>query len=280
MGLFLATYITYMIQGVAMPGNPGVAWRYVFAFGLVPAAVAVAVRFFVREPERWRRTEAGARSRLSELFSPALRHETLSGLGMALIALIMWWSCNAFIGVVASGLANERARLVPMDPVATQRLVQQWVRLATNLFNIGGLLGTLLAVPIAKGAGRRAMFATFFVMSALSIMLTFGLPLSPELRLYGYFFIGLSVFGVFGSFTYYLPELFPTRLRATGSGFCYNSGRLVAAIGPVLVGNIAAMGKDALGAAIHTLFWVGAVPIAGLALIPWVTETRGRELED
>jgi MFS family permease len=280
MGLFLATYITYMIQGVAMPGNPGVAWRYVFAFGLIPAAVAVAVRFFVREPERWRRAEAVARSRLSELFSPALRHATLSGLGMALIALIMWWSCNAFIGVVASGLANERARLVPMDPVATQRLVQQWVRLATNLFNIGGLLGTLLAVPIAKGAGRRAMFATFFVMSALSIMLTFGLPLSPEVRLYGYFFIGLSVFGVFGSFTYYLPELFPTRLRATGSGFCYNSGRLVAAIGPVLVGNIAAMGKDALGAAIHTLFWVGAVPIAGLALIPWVIETRGRELED
>ena len=280
MGLFLATYVTYMIQGVAMPGNPGMAWRYVFAFGLLPAALALTVRLFVREPERWQRAEAKARTRLGELFSPALRHATFSGLGMALIALIMWWSCNAFIGVVASGLANQRASAAGLDPVATQRLVQQWIRLATNLFNLGGLLGTLLAVPIAKTGGRRAMFATFFAMSALSIMLTFGLNLSPELRLYGYFFIGLSVFGVFGSFTYYLPELFPTRLRATGSGFCYNSGRLVAAVGPVLVGNIAAMGHDALGAAIRTLFWVGAVPIAGLALIPWVIETRGRELTD
>jgi MFS family permease len=280
MGLFLATYVTYMIQGVAMPGNPGVAWRYVFAFGLIPAAVAVVVRLFVREPERWQRTGRQARARIAELFSPALRHATLSGLSMALIALIMWWSCNAFIGVVATGLANERAKLVFMDATSTQRLVQQWIRLATNLFNIGGLLGTLLAVPVAKLGGRRAMFATFFALSALSIMGTFGLALTPYVRLHGYFFIGLSVFGVFGSFTYYLPELFPTRLRATGSGFCYNSGRLVAAIGPVLVGNIAALGKDALGTAIHALFWVGAVPIAGLVLIPWVIETRGRELSD
>src|SRR3546814_7095750 len=56
------------------------------------------------------------------------------------------------------------------------------------------------------------------------------------MRLYSYFLIGLSVFGVFGSFTYYLPELFPTRLRATGAGFCYNIGRVIAAVGPFMVG--------------------------------------------
>ena len=55
-----------------------------------------------------------------------------------------------------------------------------------------------------------------------------------------YFLIGLTVFGVFGSFTYYLPELFPTRLRGTGAGFCYNVGRVIAAAGPFLVGTIAA----------------------------------------
>ena len=71
--------------------------------------------------------------------------------------------------------------------------------------------------------------------------------LSPQDRLYGYFFIGLSIFGVFGSFTYYLPELFPTRLRATGSGFCYNSGRIVAAIGPFIVGRVSSLGADAEG---------------------------------
>src|SRR5690349_17715996 len=54
MGLFLATYVSTWIQGVVFPGRPEVAWRYVFLFGLVPAAVAFVVRFFVKEPERWK----------------------------------------------------------------------------------------------------------------------------------------------------------------------------------------------------------------------------------
>jgi hypothetical protein len=76
-----------------------------------------------------------------------------------------------------------------------------------------------------------------------------------------YFFIGLTVFGVFGSFTYYLPELFPTRLRGTGAGFCYNVGRVVAAAGPFLVGTIASRGTDALASAMQLLFFVGVVPL-------------------
>ena len=70
-------------------------------------------------------------------------------------------------------------------------------------------------------------------MSAASILAAFGLDLAPQTRIFMYFPIGLSVFGVFGSFTYYLPELFPTRLRGTGAGFCYNIGRVVAAARPV-----------------------------------------------
>jgi hypothetical protein len=93
-----------------------------------------------------------------------------------------------------------------------------------------------------------------------------------------YGLIGLTVFGVFGSFTYYLPELFPTRLRGTGAGFCYNVGRVIAAWGPFFVGTIAARGTDALTSAQHVLFWVGLVPLAGLLLLPLVIETRGKTL--
>src|SRR5262245_63850723 len=104
--------------------------------------------------------------------------------------------------------------------------------------------------------------------------------MTPEHRLYMYFPIGLTVFGVFGSFTYYLPELFPTRLRGTGAGFCYNAGRVIAAAGPFLVGGVASRGADALSSAMNVLFWVGAVPLAGLLLLPFVIETRGRALAD
>jgi MFS family permease len=280
MGLFLATYVTYWIQGVALPSRPEVAWRYVFLFGLVPAAVAFVVRFFIKEPERWKKVSVAATPSLSELFSPKFRTITLSGLGMALVALITWWSCNAFIGTVATGLANAEASLQGLAGVATQQLIQEWVKFATNVFNLGGLIGTLLTIPFAKHLGRKPMYIVYFFLSGLSLMLTFGLDLPPYDRLYGYFFIGLTVFGVFGSFTYYLPELFPTRLRATGSGFCYNSGRIVAAIGPFVVGSVASMGADALATAMTMLFWVGAVPAAGLLLMPWVVETRHRILAD
>ena len=280
MGLFLATYVATWVQGVALPSRPEVAWRYVFLFGLVPAGVAFVVRFFVKEPERWKKAVAGAAPSIKELFSPEFRTITLSGLGMALVALITWWSCNAFIATVATGLANTEATLQGLTPVATQQLIQSWIKLATNVFNLGGLIGTLLTIPLAKKMGRKPMYVIYFILSAASLFLTFGLNLPPHERLYGYFFIGLSVFGVFGSFTYYLPELFPTRLRATGSGFCYNSGRIIAAIGPFVVGQVASMGADALATAMQMLFWVGVVPVAGLLLMPWVIETRHRVLAD
>ena len=124
------------------------------------------------------------------------------------------------------------------------------------------------------------MFGLYFFLSGISIMAAFGLPMAAELRLYMYFPIGLTVFGVFGSFTYYLPELYPTRLRGTGAGFCYNAGRVVASAGPFLVGRIASMGKDSLAAAMTCLFWVGVVPLLGVLLTPWVVETRGKTLAD
>src|SRR5262245_56749013 len=167
MGLFLATYVTYFIQGVAMPGNPEVAWRYVFLFGLVPAGVAFLVRMFIKEPERWQAAATGAHPKLAELFSPKFRTITLSGFGMALVTLVTWWSCNAFIQTVASGLANIEAQTRGLVGAAQQQLVQEWIKLATNLFNVGGLIGTLLTIPLAKHVGRKPMYVIYFLLSGV-----------------------------------------------------------------------------------------------------------------
>jgi MFS family permease len=278
-GLFLATFANYQIAGVFFKGAPETSWRYVFLCGLIPAAVAFVVRIFVREPERWQETaQRGAPPRLRELFQPGMRALTLSGFSMALIALVTWWSCNVFIPTVASGLARRTATLNALDRAATLALVESWKATATNMFNLGGLLGTLLTIPAAKLLGRRSMFAIYYLCSGLAVLATFGLDLPPEVRLRMYFLIGLSVFGVFGSFTYYLPELFPTRLRGTGAGFCYNAGRIIAAPGPFLVGMVAAQGANSLSSAIKALFYVGFVPLAGLLLLPLVVETKGKEL--
>jgi MFS family permease len=281
LGLFLATFVTYQIQGVHMNAQPELAWRYVFLTGLIPAAVAFVLRLFVKEPERWARAASNAPPpRLRELFTPENRAITLSGLSMSVVALITWWSCNAFMPLVANGLAAATAAAQSLEPAAARKLGESWKAIATNCFNLGGLLGTLLTVPLAKRAGRRPMYAIYYLAAGLAVMAAFGLPMANHTRLYMYFFIGLTVFGVFGSFTYYLPELFPTRLRGTGAGFCYNAGRVIAAVGPFLVGGIASRGADALASALSVLFWVGAVPLAGLLLLPFVIETKGRALAD
>lgn len=282
-GLFLATGINALVAGNIMSADPETSWRFVLLFGLLPASVAFFVRLFIKEPERWVQKAQDAKApapRIRELFTPEFWPRTRSALLMTFVALLTWWSCNAFIPVVSATLAQTAAAASGLDKAATSALVESWKTIATSSFNLGGLIGTLLTIPLAKRLGRRPMFAIYFGVSALSLMATFGLDLPEEIRLYAYFFIGLSVFGVFGSFTYYLPELYPTRLRATGAGFCYNIGRVVAAAGPYVVGSVAAAGAGSPAVILNALFAVGFVPLVGLLFIPLVVETRGQTLPD
>jgi MFS family permease len=260
---------------------PEVSWRYVLLFGLLPAAFAFWIRTLVKEPERWEKTAASAPPpRLREIFAPDIWPSTRSALIVVMVALLTWWSCNAFIPVVAANLAQIEAGQLGLDKTATSMLVESWKTHATAIFNVGGLIGTLLTIPLAKRWGRKPMFATYLALSALSLLATFGLDLAPQVRLYMYFFIGLTVFGIFGAFTFYLPELFPTRLRATGSGFTYNIGRIIAAGGPFFVGSIAAAGAGDPRVVLDTLFYVGFVPLLGLLCLGWIIETRGRKMPD
>ena len=280
-GLFLATGVNALIAGHLFADVPEVSWRYVLIFGLLPAAFAFIVRMFIKEPERWQSVAAStAPPRLREIFAPEIWPRTRSALLMALVALLTWWSCNAFIPVVVANLAQLEAVQLGLDKTATSILIEAWKTQATTIFNVGGFIGTLLTIPLAKRLGRKPMFIIYLGFSALSLLATFGLDLAPQIRIYMYFFIGLTVFGIFGSFTFYLPELFPTRLRATGSGFTYNIGRVVAAGGPFFVGSVAAAGAGDPSVVLNTLFLVGFVPIIGLLCMRWVIETRGQTMPD
>jgi MFS family permease len=280
-GLFLATWVNAEVAGDWFKHDPANSWRYVLMFGLLPAAVAFVVRLFVKEPEKWASAAATAPpARLREIFEPALRPRTVSALIVAIIALITWWSCNAFIPVVATTMAQHAALERALDTAATTQLVESWKTIATSAFNLGGLVGTLLTIYFAKRFGRRTMYKVYFTAAAVSLMVTFGLDIPPETRLYLYFFIGLTVFGIFGSFTFYLPELFPTRLRSTGAGFCYNIGRILAAVGVFAVGAVSAAGRGDPAIVFQVLFMIGFVPIIGLLFMRWVVETRGQRMPD
>jgi len=240
------------------------------------------VRLFLRESERWQASRARqAPSSPLELFAPEVRAATISGLFVASIAIVTWWGCNAFIPLLGSTLAHEHAQAVGIAGPAARELAAAWQAHASNAFNLGGLLGAFAAVPLARLLGRRPMFITYFLFSALAIFLTFGADLTPQARLAMLFSVGAGVFGIFGAFTFYLPELFPARLRATGAGFSYNTGRILAAGGPFAVGLLSAIAGGSSAALMRILLWFALVPLVAAIIGRLViVETRGRTLPD
>jgi MFS family permease len=269
-GIFLAIFVndllTSKLQRIA--SDPTLSWRVVFLTGLVPAAVALLIRLRVREPETFREPETTPR--IAELFEPELRRRTLGGLALAVVALVTWWSCSAFIPILSSFLAKN-ANLSAQE---FAHLKTDYITRGTSWFTLGGLIGTLLTVPIATRLGRRPMFLGYFALGAAAILSTFGLPMSPEARLMMMFTVGISVFGVFGSFTFYLPELFPMRLRGTGSGFCYNAGRIITSAFPFALGEIV-KGRNPL----DVVVWVAIAPAIGVILVLAGVGTETRHLD-
>ena len=273
MGMWFASKVDrFVVKGAFLNDPQG--WRYGFLLGLVPAAFAFAIRYFVEEPSRWKE-HRDEPARLRELFASDLRRKTLTALGVATACLVGWWGINGFIPKVmedwckGAGVA-EAARPALKDG-------------GNDLFILGSVIGTLVTVPLAVTLGRKPTFALYFLGALAASDLAFGaetpvaLPIGPtslDGRLRALFLVGFFVFGVFGLFPFYLPELFPTRLRGTGAGFCYNTGRLVTAVGVFGIGKLQAQ----LGLA-RAVLCASLCYVFGLLVLPFAIETRGQKLQ-
>jgi MFS family permease len=272
--------VNYEIAGVWLAATPESSWRYVFLAGLAPVVLAFGVRIFIRESKEWASQRSQTtRAAPRELFRPGMVSTTVSGMVVAVTAILTWWACNAFLPILGATMATEYGARTSLDPAAARALAEAFKAQASNAFNIGGLLGTLAAIPLARLLGRRPMFGIYFLFSAAMLFATFGLDLRPGARLGVLYLVGAGVYGVFGAFPFYLPELFPAALRATGAGFCYNIGRVFAAAGPFLVGIVSAAAGGSSAVIIHTLFWLGLIPLAAASSARFlIVETRGKVL--
>ena len=262
LGILLAGWVNdlFMRQLDLTASQPDLAWRLVFLSGLVPAAVALWIRRYVRESDVWA-NEQGPPPRLAELFAPAHRRATLGGLVLAVVTLLTWWTMNAFLpfiighGAVASNLVDQRDALIAR---------------ANTSFTLGGFVGTVATIPAAH-LGRRTMFASYLLGAAVAIWTTYAIEWHVETRILLLSVCGFMTFGIVGAFSFYFPELFPTRLRGTGSGFCFNTGRYLAAVGPFLVGRALSLSGDPA----DIIKWVAVVPLVGCVLTPFAVETHG-----
>jgi len=239
-------------------------WRVLFLFGALPAFAAFVIRRTVEEPEVWRRS-VKATSRWTDMFRPPLRRLTIVATLLSSCVLVAFWGVITWLpAFLATPVAEGGAGLTVTRSAAWLIVLQ-----------VGAFFGYISFGWIADRIGRRPAFTLFMVAATAVVPLfAFGarspmtlLALGP---LVGYFAHGF--FSVFGAM---LAELFPTAIRASAQGFCYNAGRLVSAIAPIAIGSAAQ--KHGLGTAIAAnamFFALGAV------LIWFLPETRGKELEE
>ena len=250
-------------------------WRPIFLVGVAPAVVALFVRLWVKEPQRWvtahdlERQPGVARVRkLPELFKPHLLRSTLVGSGLAFVAVFGLWGATNWTPTLVRSLPD----LQNLDAAALTGRVSY----ATMALNVGALAGYLSFGPFANRFGRRAAFALMCAGSLVMLPVTFLTPRSYMHVLCLLPVLGFFNNGIFSGFPIYLPELYPTRIRATGAGFCFNAGRVLASTGPFLAG-ILVIELGGFGRAVSA---IALIYLVGLALVPFAPETKGRPLPD
>jgi len=262
----------YFLAAALYLGLADYSWRVMFFVGLVPALVALLARLKVREPERWvevrRRADWRVQraSKLGVLFAPATRRDTLVGTALAFVAVFGLWGATNWTPTLIRELLEPRG----LAEAATARLVSY----ATMSLNAGAFVGYLVFAPLAEWLGRRGAFLVMLAGSAAALPATFLFPSSYSVALLLLPVLGFFSNGIFSGFPIYLPELFPTRIRATGAGFCFNAGRVLAAVGPFLTGTLVAQfGSFALAASS-----MAAIYLLGIVVLSQARETRNEAL--
>jgi predicted MFS family arabinose efflux permease len=240
--------------------------RYVFLVGVIPALMTIWIRKAVPEPAEW----AGERHqrempKLSALFAPEIRAVTLRVLSMTSICLTTIWAFLFFNPQILQGLAEVKALPKP-DQAAL-------IRNVTIEFCLWNIVGNYVATYLAKMIGYRKAFALYLAAACFIFIAGFRQPFTlSSARLW----FDLTMFfgtGVFAIFPLYIPALFPTLLRTTGAGFCYNFGRLVAGIGTLAGGWITAKA----GGPAMAVWWVGFLYIPGVLLSFFMPEVPYKE---
>jgi len=262
-GLFLAAFVTLV-------GGSTLGWRGMFFLGILPALLIAYLRTNIPEPPRASSSEI-SKPAFSALFSENQARTTWSAALMMACIIFGLWSSNFWAPTVII------TKLVATG--ATPAHAQQMGAVAGLITNVGTLTGCLL-MPLITGrlGSRRWTAVLFFVGSLLSVVASYEVAIERlnDLTLFLILLPVLGFFtnGVFGLFTIWLPEMFPSALRGAGSGFAFSMGRVLGAAGPTLIGTLAATtGSYPLAIAL-----LSAIYLVGLPFIAMAPETANRPL--
>ncbi len=291
-GNMTAALITYFLSAYS--------WRYVFVVGAVPALLVIWVYAGVKEPERWQRARekaAGDKAKkemgaIADMFrDPVLCRNTIAGVLLATAGVAGVWGVGFFlpdlVGTVLGPMVKAMPAIMALPEADRQAAVNQaLMQYRTTVFfvqQIGAFIGMFGYAAISQRIGRKPAMAIVFVGAFIAVEATFWLLKDPMSAYLLAFPLGIFALAPFSAYAVYFPELYPTRLRASGIGFCYNVARVLAAVFPFLLGKLASHFASPTD---DTVGWrmaagiVACVYFVGLIGLIWAPETRGKPLPE
>jgi len=273
--------------------DPTQSWKYMFLIGAIPAFLCVFIQIQLKEPEKW--VEAKKASKITgdkfgsylELFGdPRWRKNAILGMLLCVSGVVGLWGIGFFTPELVGGViqGSLEAKNVPADQIQTQKTL--WIGINMIILNAGAFLGMLGFARLTQVIGRKPSFMLGF---AAALIVTYGYFrfFNGVSDLWMSALLGFCQLALFAGFALYLPELFPLRLRSTGTSFCYNVGRFIAATGPFTLGvlqqNLAKGAQnpaEKLEAFRSACCWMSLIFVLGFVVVLFMPETKGKPLPE
>lgn len=285
------TWIANLVDPTSLP------WRLGFALGVLPAILILWIRRSLQEPASWQNAKdkaaadpSQAMGSIRDLFKGKLLRHTLVGVSLAAVGLATFWGAHIY-GKNMMLKAAERSLIAENSPTGaslteeeTKTLLadnaaslKRWEMAGMFIVTTGGGIGLLSFGPICSRIGRRKAFLFYHIGGVITALLTFQVvkstgPLMVLLPVFGFLTLGMHA-----GYAIYFPELYPTRLRGTGTGFCFNAGRIIAA--PILF----SMGwmQNSLGLTLtQAASYLSLLYLLAVIILIFAPETKGQDLPD